>query len=148
MGLGTTWIQMESLLELQHMQGPVRDRLLQGLTAHQAFPLCQSRTPTVFASAQGKITQSCSLAPSTGKTTATTTKTEDRLILLEGANFAREPTPLMHAVAPRGAARAGVLCAVPQAGFCAACTFQPFSRALLAQQHYCAVNICPPKSHH
>lgn len=78
------------------------------------------------------LSQSCSLAPSTGQPTATTTKTEDRFIPLEGANFARKPPPLMHVVALRGAAGAVVLCAVPWAGFCAARTFQPFSRALLA----------------
>lgn len=59
------------------------------------------------------LSQSCSLASSAGKTTATTTKVEDRLIPLEGGNFERKPTPLMRVVAPRGAASAVALCVVP-----------------------------------
>lgn len=58
------------------------------------------------------LSQSCSLASSAGKTTATT-KVEDRLIPLEGGNFERKPTPLMRVVAPRGAASAVALCVVP-----------------------------------
>lgn len=147
MSLGTMWIQTQSLLEPQHMQGPAWDLLLWGLTGH--FPVSKKNAAQPLLRPREKsVSQSCSLAPSTGKPTATTTKTEDRFTPLEGANFARKPPPLMQAVAPRGAAGAVVLCAVPWAGFCAARTFQPFSRALLAQQHQCAVNICLPKSRH
>lgn len=70
------------------------------------------------------LSQSCSLAPSTGKTTATTTKTKDRPIPLEAANFVRNPSPLMDVVALRGAVSVVVLC-VPWTGFCGARTFQP-----------------------
>lgn len=43
MSLATMWIQAQSLWEMSHMQELVCDLPLRGLTACQAFTLCQTR---------------------------------------------------------------------------------------------------------
>lgn len=112
------------------MQGTVCDLLLWGLRG--ISPMSKMNASQPFLPLRKSLSQSCSLAPSSGKITTTTTNTEDRLIPLEGANFARKASPFMSVVALRDAAGAVVLCVVPSAGFCVAFTFQPFSRAPLA----------------
>lgn len=109
------------------------DLLLAGINSMLGIPpVSKNATQPLLPPREKSLSQSCSLAPSAEKTTATRTKTKNRLIPLEGANFARKPSPLTHMVARRDAASAVVFRVVPWAGFCAARTFQPFSRALLA----------------